>query len=169
MKSKKFCYIIILLLLVLNIFSWRLWWEKPPFPRGPEFDGQKKGGPVGFLTDKLDLDTVQQKEISVIMNEYFEHIGSINKRIGDSRMIIAEMVSKGNEDSLDTVIQDLATLKTDLEYATFKHFKSIRNVCRDDQKEAFDTLMYGMMRRFDGEHRRHDHEMDRKKKKKNNK
>ncbi len=163
MKSKKFCYIIILLLLVLNIFSWRLWWDKPPFPRGPEFDGKKKGGPVGFLTEKLDLDTVQQKEISVIMNEYFEHIGSINKKIGDSRMHMAEMVSKGKEDDLDTVIYELATLKTDLEYATFNQFKSIRNVCNDNQKASFDTLMFGMMRRFDGEHRRHDHDKDRKK------
>ncbi len=162
MKSKKFCYILILVLIVLNIFSWRFWWEKPPFPgdRGPEFGHKKKGSAVEFLTDKLGLDTLQQKEISVLMHDYFDHIGEINSKIGDSRDIMAQMVCKGNEDGLDSVIDNLSTLKTDLEYATFQHFKSIRNICRDDQKMAFDTLMFGMMRRFDGEHRRPKPEFD---------
>ncbi len=164
MKSKKFCYIIIIVLVVLNVFSWRLWWEKPPFPRdkGPKFEERKKGGPIGFLTEKLQLDTVQQAEITMLMNSYFEHVGEVNHKIADYRSDLADMVTENKEEGIDTVIINLSKLKTDLEYATFQHFKSVREVCREDQQAAFDSIMYGMMRRFDGEHRRHKPDEDKK-------
>ncbi len=146
--SKKYYHIIIALLIVLNIFSWRLWWEKPPLP--PRIDQNetesKKHRDRGMsrLYEELNLSDEQTKEFEKLRKEYFDTVFVINKDIDELRRDISPENLKSN----DSIFKEMGAKKALLEKKTFIHFNELREVCNEEQKIKFDTVHKRMMNHF---------------------
>jgi len=150
--NKKYYHIIIVLLVVLNVFSWRIWWERPHkfiHDRKEQFEDRKKG-PTGFLAKKLGFDETQQKKGEVLFKSYSEEAKKLNNDIAFARRELATFMVQNDEEKADSVLEKMTNYKMDLEKLTFSHFKSIRDICNKNQTLAFDSMMFKMMSRFDG-------------------
>jgi len=146
--NKKYYQIIIVLLIVLNVFSWRLWWEKPPLPPGMDQnelnDKKHREGGMKQLFDELELSEEQKKEFEKLRKEYFDTVFIINKEIDDLRRTITD----GNSNQNDSIFYEMGTKKALLEKKTFMHFNKLREVCDDEQKVKFDTVHKRMLSRI---------------------
>ncbi len=146
--NKKYYYIIIVCLIILNIFSWRLWWEKPPFPPVVEqekFDkNNHRDNGVNKLYEELSLTESQKNEFESLRKEYFDKVSKINKELDELR----RELSNNNDKINDSLFEEMGIRKTLLEKETFMHFRSLRDVCNEDQKVKFDTVHKRMMNRF---------------------
>ncbi len=150
--AKKYYHIIIVFLIVLNIFSWRLWWEKPEMPERFTQERQGKEGRnekgLGFFIEKLQLDEDQQSDFKRLRSEYFEQVTELNKEHDDLRIQLSHSFFSDQTQLSDSLLIVMAQYKVKIEKATLQHFKSMREVCYDDQKQQFDTIVNHMMKKF---------------------
>lgn len=154
--SKKYYHIIIALLVILNIFSWRMWWERPSKSKHG-IKGkieQRRKEPINFLAKKLDFSEEQKQQGSELFETYAKDTKALNKKIAETRRKLAQLVlyNQEQEHDNDSVMHQMTNYKMELELLTFKHFKSIRQICEGDQIDKMDSLLYKMMSRFDGMH-----------------
>ncbi len=155
--SKKYYHIIIVLLIVLNIFSWRLWWEKPSVPPKRDKDrienDKRRSDGANRLYEELDLSEDQKEQFETLRKEYFDKVFKINKELDDIRRHLSNKDSK----ITDSLFEEMGSRKTLLEKETFMHFKNLREVCDEEQKAKFDTVHKRMMNRFNRwSHRKRD-------------
>ncbi|MCW3806233.1 hypothetical protein [Plebeiibacterium marinum] len=148
--KNRYYHIIIGLLIVLNVFSWRFWWEKPKVPSVIEQIKHRKDnrheGKNAFF-EELQLTPDQQAEFEKQRKSYFKEIGELNAEIENSRRLLIESY-ENNGSAGDSLFEVLGRNKMLIEKATFNHFKSLREVCNDDQKEGFDSITSMMVKRF---------------------
>lgn len=150
--AKKYYHIIIAFLIVLNVFSWRLWWEKPEMPERFTQEKRNKDAKnekgMGFFIDKLQLNEEQQVDFERLRKEYFEEVTELNKKHDDLRMQLSHSFFADQTALSDSLLLVMAQYKVMVEKATLQHFKSMREVCDENQKEQFDTIVNHMMKKF---------------------
>ncbi len=146
--NKKYYHIIIALLIVLNIISWRLWWEKPPFPPKIEQnkieDKKHRDRGMKILFEELNLTDKQKDEFEKLRKEYFDTVFIINRDIDELR----RNISPEDKNRNDSIFKAMGNKKALLEKKTFIHFNKLRDVCDENQKMKFDTVHKRMMNHF---------------------
>lgn len=152
--NKKYYLIILVILVILNVFSWRIWWIYPPgkqpvLSQLMEKDkGRRNGGGMRFLEDRLNLDEIQKQEFKQLRKEYFAEINGINEQIDALRKELMNHLMKEDVSlKKDSIFKLMTHHKMKFEKATFKHFNKMRTLCNDEQKEVYDTLFVHMMNR----------------------
>ena len=151
--EKKYYIIIIAILVLLNVFSWRMWWESP---RHKDFNlveqaerkGGRRGGGMSFFVERLDLTASQKSDFEKLKKSYFSEIKAIN----DSMNVLRKRLLKtiGNEVDTDvrsTLFKDMGAYKLHIEMLTMEHFNNMRKLCNPQQIQKFDTLMIHILDR----------------------
>lgn len=150
--EKKHYIIIIVVLVVLNIFSWRIWWA-PPVHKPSDFNevekrGLERKGGTAFFVEKLNLDEEQKREFEKLRKLYFDDIGIYKDSLNTIRM---EMISNLNREKDFSVhekkMMQMGSYKLRMEKLTLDHFKNLRNVCNEEQRLVYDTLILNMVKR----------------------
>lgn len=154
--NNKYYLIIIVILVILNVFSWRIWWRYPPvkqpiiremMERGK---GRRDVGGMRFLEDKLNLDENQKHAFEQLRIEYFADIKVVNDELMSLRKELMNHLMKEEMNvNKDSIFQRMARQKMKFEMTTFKHFSELRNLCNKEQKVIYDTLFVHMMSRAD--------------------
>lgn len=117
----------------------------PPHPPG--------GGPHkldSFIIDELDLDTDQQKKFQSLKKEHRQKIEILLKEGKHLRNSYFSELKKsnGNDSLIAAKAEAIAENQQEIEIATFNHFKSLREMCNDAQKEAFDKVILEVLKRM---------------------
>lgn len=160
--KNKVLYIVLAVLVLLNVVSLgSMWFMKcrervhPPFgPGGPGMHppyGMQQQHPPGmqpfmngkmFLAEELKFTPEQNEKFTKLRDEHFT---SSRKLIDDMHKSMDDMMEQLKTKDGDAKAEEYA-LKTsgiqkELQLSAYKHFKSIREICDDKQKEKFDVLL----------------------------
>ncbi len=150
--NKKYYHIIIAVLVLLNVLSWRMWWEKPSqdnYKRNSHSirnnENKRKG--MQFFVDKLNLSEEQQVKFEELRIEYFSSVDSLKHNMGRVRRGLINNSNNYNSEVSDSLLKEMAKLKLQIEVSTMEHFGKMREECKPEQVELFDSLIIGMMDR----------------------
>ncbi|TLX78319.1 periplasmic heavy metal sensor [Labilibacter sediminis] len=152
--SKKYYLIMIAILVVLNIFSWRIWWSYPPmkpFASSEMLDherGRKEGRGMKVLVEKLNLSDEQKKEFEQLRKDYFSKLQGIDSEMRPLRAeVLRYSLKENSNEKKDSIFDLMVNYKMKFELETFKHFSDMRKLCTEEQKLVFDTLITNMFNR----------------------
>jgi periplasmic protein CpxP/Spy len=158
--KNKVLYIVLAVLVLLNVVSLGSMWlmkckdRMPPFgPGGPGMHQQfgmhqQHPGmpPFGdgkmFLAEELKFTPEQNEKFAKLRDEHFT---STRKLIEDMHKSMDDMMEQVKSKDGDAKAEEYATktsaIQKELQLSAYKHFKSIRDICDDKQKEKFDSIL----------------------------
>lgn len=134
MKKNTLLYILVVFLLVMNgYFMYEIFVDKSP--KGPN--------PGKFIAKELQFDEAQMEKFSVMNDRHHEEMMRIMhdvKRLKDELFdyISQETYSEEKVAELTRRIGDQTRLRDE---KTFYHFKAVQEICNDEQRERFNTLI----------------------------
>ena len=142
MNKVKFLYIIIVLLVATNAgVLLNMYLHKPPHPNRGE-------GPKKIIIEKLDFDTNQADAYEVVIKQHHSSINSIEKKIRKNKDALFTLLKTDDLNQKDSVISNLGNLQMEIEYAHYKHFEAIKEICHEDQLDKFNELTSELGRLF---------------------
>lgn len=151
--KKKHYIIIIALLVILNIFSWRIWWETPKRAEvinSEQVERERRsrgdGGGMNFFEQRLKLSSQQKQEFSNLKQAYFSEVEMVKDSMNQVRKnLVGSIGSQMDQESRNSLFGEMAKHKLKIERLTIEHFNSLRSLCSEEQKPVFDTIMVRML------------------------
>jgi hypothetical protein len=133
---------LVVLLLLINVATIASIWRfidpahlrmMPPPPPGPK----------EFIISKLGLDEDQQKVFEELRKEHFEQMISLRDQIRGEKDAMYDQLKGNNPDTAITYqhIAKIMQYEERLEKITFEHFRKVREICNDEQKQHFDAII----------------------------
>lgn len=107
--------------------------------------------PIGakeFIITKLDLNEEQQKVFEQLREEHFEEMKKLQANISNEKEAMYNMLKSENPDTTLTFIHIAKVMQNEerLERITFEHFRKVRAICNDEQKQHFDVILDQIMK-----------------------
>jgi len=144
-KSKnKIFYLLMVVLVIMNLMTIGFLWmykynEHKPIQQPPLTP------PAGkiIIEQELRFSKEQADKFDKLRNE---HHNSARKTVDEIAMLkenLFELIKEnGGDDTKATVIADeIGNKQKELDLITYNHFKDIRNLCDEKQKEKFDLIL----------------------------
>ncbi|MFY0652847.1 MAG: hypothetical protein JXQ96_12465 [Cyclobacteriaceae bacterium] len=100
-----------------------------------------------FIERELGLSTDQQKEFRRLKKEHFQKSADVRKQLREMRNTMFSNINNKAFD-LDSMAGVIGTTQARAEVEMYNHFKSVRDICTEDQKKKFDQVIEKMMKRM---------------------
>lgn len=96
-----------------------------------------------IIIEKLHYDQHQQQQFEALRQEQHETMKRLDEefdRVANEyfSLLKSDVLDSAAKDSLESVMANLQIQKAN---SLFEHFQKLKNLCRDDQKPAFDELL----------------------------
>lgn len=149
-RNKNLLVIIVVLLLTnISVLGYFLWYKKPS--KDVHSTGNRDRSVVGDMLRKdVGFDTVQMtsyREMREKQKQVLRPMFDAMRTAKDS--LFNQIGQAGPEDSL---VQRLAAVvgqrQQELDLQTFRYFSQVRDLCRPEQKAAYDSLLKQMFRKM---------------------
>jgi Spy/CpxP family protein refolding chaperone len=158
--KNRVLYITLAVLVLLNIISIGSMWmlrgrdkvHPPFFPGGPRMQPphgmQQHPGMHPFRDGKMFL--AEELKFTPEQNEKFvklrdEHFTSSRKLIDEMHKSMDDMMellkTKDGDAKAEEYAAKTSAIQKDLQLSAYRHFKSVRDICDDKQKERFDSII----------------------------
>lgn len=140
-----------LVLLVLNIATLvTIWMIRPPLPgSGPEDDPPRRV--QRFLRRELDLSADQQRTYQQLRSRHMAQTRSMVSELEESREAYFDLLHQPetprNEAKRDSLALRIGNIHAKLEESAYNHFKEMRNMLDEEQKQKFDSVIEQSLRR----------------------
>lgn len=152
-SKNKFLAWVIIILIVLNAATLgTLWFQRSRVP-GPvhEYPGKlpdDRKGPGNFLEKELGLSEEQAKQFDSLREQHRTEADKLLKEMQDSREELFTQIKSDSPDmsKVEELENKIGQKTTELEKATFEHFKQLRAICNDEQKKKFDEIIVDAMK-----------------------
>lgn len=136
----KFITWLIALLIVGNIASLIYYWLG-------NFRIPSDKSPMEYLATQLKFSESQKNQYFNLAREHNESAKPIREQIKNDKELFFDLLK--SDVTIDTV-RNSAALKVSLsiqslDILTFEHFKKVRALCTDEQKQKFDELIHKMI------------------------
>lgn len=159
---QRWLLVLVAILFLTNIATLSIYWfKKPGGHDGPpnEQPGRREKKMGQFMVDQLKFDTTQEAaywkmrdSMLTIQRPVMDSIRGAKKRFFDL------LNQPGVSDStLYVRSNEIADLQKKLDLATFRHFQEVRQICRPDQLQKFDTVIQEIVSRMTPFHRPGNH------------
>ncbi len=135
-KNKLFIWAIVLLVLA-NMVTLGFFWTG-------RMRQMKEGSPKEFLAAKLKFNEYQKKQFFDLAQEHHENAQKIREKIKFSKDAFFDLLKQDNvSDSAKRATARVVSLNLEeLDLYTLEHFKKVRALCNQDQKEIFDSVIH---------------------------
>lgn len=147
MNKTKLLSIAVIGLLILNFGTLAfLFLRAPSHPNHPPM-GE---GPKQLIIERLNFDTEQQKQYSLLVDEHRSKMRGLNKA---SREMHDELYSQLkntiiDKANVDSIIQKISENQTALDNLNFDHFQKIKTICKTDQLDRYNALVEDLTQLF---------------------
>ena len=142
MKRETFLTVAILLLFAMNLclVAFFIFDRRMP-PHKEKHETHK------IIIETLRYDEQQQRQFDASRNEQHNEMERLNEQFDHVvnnyfSLLMNETVNVSAKDSLEQVMFDIQKRKAN---SLFNHFQQLKNICRDDQRQAFDELLPELM------------------------
>ena len=144
LTNKRFLWIIILILLILNIASLSTIWLRPwesGIRETREF--RRPLAKDHFLNKRLNFTSEQQAQFDKLLTKHRDTLDSKVIEISSLRKELMGMMQNQEFTSeSEKIVQTIGQKQSELELINYNHFKEIMAICNDEQKEVFlETMM----------------------------
>jgi hypothetical protein len=101
-----------------------------------------------FLITKLEFDEEQQAQFETLRKAYFEQIAGLLASIQNEKSNMYTLLKSNNPDTALTYMHIARIMQQEerLERNTFEHFRKVRALCSDEQKQHFDVIIDQVLR-----------------------
>ncbi|HKC69062.1 MAG TPA: hypothetical protein VKG26_12580 [Bacteroidia bacterium] len=145
----KFWKWTVILLAVLNICLVASIWlkqGKPDDMRQPP-NGAKA---ADFLIEQLRFSPQQLTGFEKLKREHGHTMDSLRKVSKEVHKLFFDNLEKEKQDTakINELARAIANTQTQIELATFNHFRKVRNLCDEKQKATFDEIIQEVLRRM---------------------
>jgi len=139
LSNKRFLWIIILILLILNLASLATIWfndwdNNVPRLREPRRFEQRDH----FLKNKLNFSPNQQAKFDSLLTN---HRSELEIKADEIRTLREELMSKMRSQDLsaesEEIVRAIGERQSELEILNYNHFKEVMAICNDEQKQIF--------------------------------
>lgn len=141
----------VLLLAVLNVCLLGSIWVKqngqtPDEMRRPP-NGEKA---ADFLIEQLKFTAQQKVEFEKLKEAHHHSMDSLREISKEVHQLFFDNLKNEKQDSakVNALAIAIASNQTQCELVTFNHFKEVRKLCDDKQKEIFDEIIQEVLRRM---------------------
>jgi hypothetical protein len=142
MEKTKLLTITVFGLLLLNLglllFLWSNGNQRRPAQEGR--GAQEKA--LNYLMDELKFDAAQRAACGLFIQKHRYQMDSLQNINRQNRDRLYENLKTGDS----TAALSIGAVQSQVELEAFSYFRRIRALCRDDQKAAFDHVIYDAMR-----------------------
>jgi protein CpxP len=151
--KKNFWGIVVILLVIANVATLAgIWYLKANRDRGIT----QQLNTANFIIKQVGFDTRQQLVYHQLVEEHRAHVGAIQSELKNAKDALFNSISDpgfspGELDSLSSVI---GNCEKRLDMLTYQHFKQVRALCKDQQKNKFDNIIKQVMRMMGPQGRR---------------
>ena len=142
MEKTKLLTTAVIGLLLLNVGLLAFLWSGGVQGRPPEGGSGEQTKALDYLMDELTFDASQRAACSQFLQNHRRRMDSLQNQNRMNRDILYDHLKTGDS----TAALSIGHVQTQVELEAFNYFRNIRAVCRDDQKELFDRVIYDAMR-----------------------
>jgi hypothetical protein len=135
-KNKLFTWVIALLVfanLVTIVFYWT-----------GRLHQMNEGSPKEFLASQLKFDEQQKMQYFDLAQEHHENAQKIREKIKISKDAFFDLLKQSNvtDSAQRAAARNVSLNMEELDLYTLEHFKKVRALCNQEQKEKFDAIIH---------------------------
>ena len=136
MENTRFLKIMIAILLLINISTLTFMWLQRPGAHGPK-------GPADFLIKSIGLDADQQSGFARLRESHQRAMRDLRQQNGVVRQRFYDFLATPQVDSTQwqSLADSIAASQKRMEMTTFRHFQTVRALCRPEQQPRFDAVI----------------------------
>ncbi len=134
MNNSKFLKIVIVLLLLINLSTISfMWLHRPP----------KKDAVGDFFSKELQFTAKQREQFEALKREHHEAKEALQEMDKEKHDAYLELLKNPSVDSVTVrnAAAEILKIKEKEELAMFYHFKKVRAICDEKQKQLFDKII----------------------------
>ncbi|MCB0400214.1 MAG: hypothetical protein KDD26_11455 [Winogradskyella sp.] len=142
MKKQTILYILLIVLFLSNVFF--------VFHYVGRF-GHKDHKPRFSMVEELNFNQEQQEAYNAMKSTHFEKMKSYSRRISELKQEMYSNVGEQeiSEAFLDSVVDLIAIEEKNKDLEMYKHFREVRDICNDKQKEQLSKIIKDAIKRRD--------------------
>lgn len=112
-------------------------------PRGEGGGMRMRVGIETMLTERLHFTEEQISEFEKTREFHMKETKRISESIRSNKINLNKLVASQKVDSVEfhKSIETIAVLQGEMEKLNFNHFREIRKICNDEQREEFDRFL----------------------------
>jgi hypothetical protein len=135
-KNKLFTWVILLLVLA-NLVTIVFYWAG-------RLHQMTEGSPREFLVRQLKFDEHQKKQYFDLAQEHHENAQKIREKIKISKDALFDLIKQSNvsDSTQRATARNVSLNLEELDLYTLEHFKKVRALCNQEQKEKFDAIIH---------------------------
>lgn len=132
MSKVRLLSVLLVAMVLLNAILIGAWlWTKPSPPRI---------NPKNIIIDRLDFDAAQIKIYKELIED---HKSSIKLKADEMKLAknaLFTSLTNADDSSKTRLIEEIGSIKQEIENIHYMHFRDISNICRPDQRQQFYNL-----------------------------
>ena len=119
-----------------------LWMAFPGNKHRRPWAGKDKKKHMGlFIERTLDFSPEQSEHFEALRTEHFQSAYKKEEAIQKLRNQLYAIIGHNGLDSARHIMDSIRSVENELEWETFLHFQKVRQLCKPNQKERFDSLI----------------------------
>lgn len=144
MKKNTIVYLLIVFLAIANIFLMVNYLGHPK--------GKKGGNPGDFVAKELKFDDSQMQQFKTLNDNHEVEMRAI---AGHAKKLKGSLFTKISEENvssntIDSIITLIGAYESKRDLKTYKHFREIQEICTDEQKERFNSIVKQALKKVGG-------------------
>jgi Spy/CpxP family protein refolding chaperone len=145
MKKDRCILVAVIVLIILNVFSWGLLWQSngnsrmtPSAKEGSDMIRRER-----LLLGKLDFNESQKRQVKKLKESHIQEIRQLqeaHRALRESYVTMA-MSPDYNPQRADSLFKKMSKINGEMQQRTWIHFRNIYEICDKKQKIEFRNLM----------------------------
>jgi Spy/CpxP family protein refolding chaperone len=147
-KNRLMMWAVIFLTVLNTVLIVLLWTsrEERPVHEGPP--PRDRAALNEFIIKELSLDAGQQQQFETLRREHRAQAERLQQDMRPLRDSLFNYGANPGADRVNALTQSIGRKQAELELVTYSHFKSLRDICNDDQKKKFDEIIGDVLRKM---------------------
>jgi hypothetical protein len=146
LEKTKVLTIAVVTLVILNAFTLATIWANKPL--GLSFPPPDPPKPSEFIIEKLGFDKEQAAAFTQLFDAHISEIKQLRENIRADKETLFENMKTEINDSAKVFgrIASIMMNEEKIQRKIYAHFKAVREICHEDQKQKFDIIIGDVMR-----------------------
>ena len=148
----KSLYILVGVLLFINIATLGfIWYTTIKVKTEQEMHPPRPDKNNSFLSDELGFTGEQSQKFEVLKTEHRRGVENILGQTKELKDGLFDCIKTGDEAKAKEIAGKIAENQRALDLLTYEHFKEVRKICNNEQKNKFDRILKELIRGIDAQ------------------
>lgn len=146
-KNKFMTWAVVLLTVLNTVLIVLLWTSRNEPPNGREGPPTRERADLNeFIIKELSLDGNQQKQFEELRKQHRQQADKLQQEMKPLRDSLFNYSANPDAGRVNALTQGIGSRQAQLELITHNHFKSLRDICNEEQKKKFDEIINDVLK-----------------------